>query len=168
MRIVELAAAEIDWEALIDGEPQPWGGVAESLRWRAKTHNLGLLDAGGTLLGTGGVVVAEVRAGDARFEVAGLGGLFITRRARGRGLARALIERLLALAGELGPERALLFCLPSRVGLYRRYGFEELEGPVRAAQPGGAIVMPLRTMWRPLAPGIRWPAGEVELLGEPL
>jgi GNAT superfamily N-acetyltransferase len=167
VRIVELELGEAEWERLIDGESQPWGGAAEDLRWAPKTHTIGLLDDG-QLLGTGGVVLAQVRAGEARFPVAGVGGIFVTRRARGRGLARPLIERLLDIAAGLGPERALLFCLPERVGLYERYGFVTLEGPVRAMQPGGPLTMPMCTMWRALAPGIAWPPGEVELLGEPV
>jgi hypothetical protein len=92
----------------------------------------------------------------------------VTRRARGRGHTRPVMERLLQLAGRLGPERAMLLCLPSRVALYERFGFAELHGPIRATQPGGPVTVPMRGMWRALSPGIHWPPGEIELLGEPL
>jgi hypothetical protein len=54
------------------------------------------------------------------------------------------------------------------MGLYERFGFAQLEGPVRADQPGGPVTVPMRAMWRALAPAVRWPRGPVELLGDPL
>jgi len=168
MRIVDSELGPADWTRLIDGEAQPWGGVGEHLRWRPKTHTVALLDDDDALLGTGGVVLATVRAGQSAFEVVGIGGIFVTRRARGQGLASSIIERLLQIAGGLGPDLAMLFCLPSRMPLYARFGFAEIAPPVRAMQPDGPITVPMRAMWRALAPGARWPDGEVELLGEPL
>jgi len=61
----------------------------------------------------------------------------------------------------------MLFCLPANVALYAKFGFEPIEEPVWAAQPDGSVEMPLPAMWKPLAPAARWPAGRVELLGEP-
>jgi GNAT superfamily N-acetyltransferase len=168
VRLIELEQiGESGWERLIDGEPQPWGDVDEGLRWQPKTHTVGLLDDAGALIGTGGTLVTEVRAGQERFEVVGIGGIFITRNARGRGLGSLVIERLLQIAGELGPERAMLFCLPSRVALYSRFGFSELAGSVRATQATGPVTVPMRAMWRALVPGTGWPAGEVVVLGDP-
>jgi hypothetical protein len=46
------------------------------------------------------------------FQVAGLGGLIVTRSARGRGLTRLLAGRLLKVAGEFGSHRAML--IPGR------------------------------------------------------
>jgi ribosomal protein S18 acetylase RimI-like enzyme len=87
--------------------------------------------------------------------------------ARGRGFARVLIERLLQIARKLDAERAMLFCLPANIGLYTKFGFRLIEEPVKAAQPGGQIEMPLRAMWKPLTPAAKWPGGKIELSEEP-
>jgi predicted N-acetyltransferase YhbS len=168
MRLVELErVTDSDWQQVIAGEAEPWGSAGEGLQWREKSHNLGLRDDAGSLVALAGLLLAEVRVADATLQVAGVGGVIVTRSARGRGLARMLIERLLQLAPGLGAERAMLFCLPANVALYAKFGFELIEEPVWAAQPGGPVEMPLPAMWKPLAPEAEWPAGKVELLGEP-
>lgn len=168
MRLVELETiTDGDWRQVIDGEPQPWGGVGETLRWREKTHNIGLRDEDGNLVALAGLVLADVTVGDATIEVAGIGGVIVTRAARGRGLARLLIERLLQTARRLGVQRAMLFCLPANVGLYAKFGFQLIEQPVFAQQPGGPVEVPMRAMWKPLTSAAGWPQGRVELPDEP-
>jgi GNAT superfamily N-acetyltransferase len=169
MQLVELdSLAEPYWEELVAGEHQPWGSVGEELAWRDKSRNIGVRDDDGRLLAAGGVVVAEVQVGQGPpFEVAGLGGLIVTRSARGRGLARLLARHLLVVAGEFGTQRAMLFCRPQLMALYGTLGFTPIEAPVWADQPGGRIEMPLPAMWKTLGGDARWPVGRVELLGEP-
>jgi predicted N-acetyltransferase YhbS len=169
MHVVELdRLAEPYWEELIAGEHEPWGSVGEGLTWRDKTRNIGVRDERGRLLAAGGAVLAEVRVGqESRFQVAGLGGLIVTRSARGRGLARLLARHLLVIAGEFGTQRAMLFCRPQLMALYRTFGFAPIEAPVWADQPGGRVEMPLPAMWKMLSGDVGWPAGRVELLGEP-
>jgi predicted GNAT family N-acyltransferase len=169
MRVVELdRLAEPYWEELVAGEHDPWGSVGEELAWRDKTRNIGVRDDSGRLLAAGGAVLAEVRVEqESPFQVVGLGGLIVTRSARGRGLARLLARHLLVIAGEFGVERAMLFCQPRLMALYRTFGFDEIDAPVWADQPGGRIEMPLPAMWKPLGGDAGWPAGRVELLGEP-
>jgi GNAT superfamily N-acetyltransferase len=168
VRLIELdRVADGDWQQVIAGEPQPFGAIGEGLRWREKSHNLGLFDDTDSLVALAGLVRAKVRVADARIQVAGIGGVIVTRAARGHGFARVLIERLLQIAHELGPERAMLFCLPANVGLYAKFGFQPIEEPVWAPQPEGLVEIPLCAMWRPLARAAGWPEGEVELLDEP-
>ncbi len=169
MQLVELdALAEPYWEELIAGEHEPFGGIGEQLVWRDKTWNLGVREDDGRLLAAGGVVLAEVRVRqEPPFQVVGLGGVIVTRSARGRGLARLLLLRLLELAGEIGPRRAMLFCMPRLVPLYRKFGFSPIESPVWADQPGGRIEIPMSAMWKALGGDASWPTGRVELLGEP-
>jgi GNAT superfamily N-acetyltransferase len=168
VRLVELdRVTEADWQEVIAGERDPFGLVGDDLRWREKSRNLALRDDDGRLVGLAGLVLADLRAGDTPLQVAGVGGVIVTRCARGRGLARVVIERLLAIAPELGAERAMLFCLPANVGLYEKFGFRPIEVPVTARQPTGTIVMPMPAMWRPLSPAATWPSGAVELDGEP-
>jgi predicted GNAT family N-acyltransferase len=169
MQVVALdRLAEPYWEELVAGEQEPWGSVGEELSWRDKTRNIGLRDESGRLLAAGGAVLAEVRVGqEPPFQVVGLGGLIVTRSARGRGLARLLARQLLVVAGEFGTERAMLFCQSKLMPLYGAFGFVPIEAPVWADQPGGRIEMPLPAMWKMLGGDAGWPAGRVELLGEP-
>jgi len=166
VRLERLTSA--DWDGLIAGEREPWGNIGHTLSWRNKTDSVGVRDGEGRLLGSAGLVLAEVRAGQAPpFEVAGLGGVIVTRAARGRGLARMLVGATIELAGELGVDRSMLFCLPRLMPFYEEFGFREVVAPVRADQPGGRVEMPLRAMWKPLHGDPRWPDGPVELTGEP-
>jgi len=168
-RLVELdAVAEPYWAELVAGEHEPFGSVGEDLAWRDKDRNIGLREPDGRLVAAAGAVLADVEVATAEsFPVVGLGGLIVTRAARGRGLMRLLVDPLLALAREMGPDRAMLFCRPDLVDLYRRLEFAEITGAVWADQPEGRIEMPLRAMWRPLRDGVRWPPGRVDLRGLP-
>jgi predicted N-acetyltransferase YhbS len=169
MRLVELdRLSEPYWEELVAGEHEPFGGIGENLVWRDKTRNIGVREDDGRLVAAAGMVLAEVRIGqELPFEVAGLGGLIVTHSARGRGLARMLCQSLIELADELEVRRAMLFCLPKLMPLYREVGFVAINAPVWADQPGGRIEMPMSAMWKALDRQADWPAGRVELLGEP-
>ncbi len=169
MQLVDLhAAAEPYWEELIAGEQEPFGAVGAQLRWRDKTHNIGIREDDGRLVAAGGVVLADVQVAEGPvFQVAGLGGVIVTRSARGRGLANVLVQRLVDVCGELGVERAMLFCRAQLVPLYAKFGFLAIEAPVRAEQPTGPIEMPMPAMLRALSAEASWPAGAVRLLGEP-
>lgn len=168
VRLVELdRITDGDLQQVVAGEAEPWGGVGEALRWREKSHNIGLFDDVGNLVALGGLVLAEVLVADVPLQVAGVGGVIVTHSARGRGFARVLIERLLQIAPEHGAERAMLFCSPANVGLYARFGFQLIEEPVWVAQPEGLIEMPLCAMWKPLTPAANWPGGKIKLLEEP-
>jgi Acetyltransferase (GNAT) domain len=160
---------EQEWDELIAGESEPWGGgIAERLRWRDKTRNVGIRARDGRLLAVAGTVRCGVQvAPGARFDVLGVGGVFVSRDARGRGLVARLLEGLLPTPHETGPERAMLFCRPQLAGMYRKFDFREIADPVWAQQPAGAVCMPLNAMWRPLRAGVAWPAGRVDVLGLP-
>jgi predicted N-acetyltransferase YhbS len=169
MRLVELdRLSEPYWEELVAGEEEPFGGIGEELLWRDKTRNIGFRDEDGRLVAAGGVVLAEVGIGGASpFQVAGLGGLLVTRSQRGRGLARLLVGHLLEVASELEVQRAMLFCLPELMTLYAKFGFVGIEDPVWADQPEGRIEVPMAAMWSPLSREATWPPGRVQLLGGP-
>ncbi len=88
VQIVDLdRVSEPYWQELIAGEAEPFGGVGEQLAWRDKTHNIGMRDDAGRLVAAAGAVLAEVTvATRPPFHVAGLGGLIVTRSARGQGI----------------------------------------------------------------------------------
>ena len=169
MRLVELdRRSEPYWDELIAGEHEPFGSVGEQLVWRDKTRNIGVREDDGRLVAAAGTVLADVKVGqEPSFQVAGLGGLIVTHRARGRGLARLLAVRLLEIAGELQAERAMLFCRPELTSLYARFGFVTIEAPVWVDQPEGRVEMPMPAMWSALGGNAGWPPGRVDLLGEP-
>jgi GNAT superfamily N-acetyltransferase len=169
MPLVELdRISEPYWEELVAGEHEPFGAIGENLIWRDKTRNIGVRDDDGRLVAAAGLVLVEVKVGQGPpFQVAGLGGLLVTHSARGRGLARLLFQRLLELAGELEAQRAMLFCLPTLMPLYGKFGFLQIHAPVWADQPEGRIEVPMPAMWKALSRDAGWPAGRVELMGEP-
>jgi GNAT superfamily N-acetyltransferase len=168
---VELASvSEADWQELIAGEVEPWGGIGEKLSWAEKERYVAMRGAGKKVLALAGAVVADVEVeGNGRFQVLGIGGVFVTASERGRGLARAVARELLERARRDArcPERAMLFCRPQLAGLYRKLEFREIGAPVWAEQPRGRIEMPLRALWRPLDGGVKWPPGRVDVRGLP-
>jgi len=84
------------------------------------------------------------------------------------GRLRPVLEAALERAATLGPDRAMLFCAERRVAMYARFGFHRLADPVTIDRPGGGTwPFPDVTMWRPLRPGVEWPAGPVRLHGLP-
>jgi len=169
VELVELGAlTEQDWAGLEDGEHEPFGPVGARLAWRPKDRHVGLRAPDGRLVAVAGAMVAAIEVEGAQgFEVVGVGSVIVTRSLRGRGLLSRLFEPLLALAEGLGPERAMLFCRPELVELYRRRGFIEIDAPVWVDQPGGRIEMPLAAMWRALRDGAEWPPGRVDVRGLP-
>ncbi len=111
--------------------------------------------------------------GTGAFGVLGIGGVFVTPSARGRGLVSPLLERLLVpdrvlvAPAERAVDRAMLFCRPPLMALYGKSAFVEVSATVTASQPEGRIEMPLRAMWRPLRDHASWPAGPVAVRGLP-
>ncbi|HEV2981324.1 MAG TPA: GNAT family N-acetyltransferase [Solirubrobacteraceae bacterium] len=170
MTLVALErVTEQQWDELIDGEHEPWGGgVAERFSWREKTHNVGIRAPDGRLLAVAGSVLADIRVAGHQFAALGIGALFVARDARGRGFVASLLDGLLAQAdGEDAPGRAMLFCRAQLVGMYGKFGFREIADPVFAQQPAGPVRMPISAMWRPLRAGTSWPTGRVDVLGLP-
>jgi predicted N-acetyltransferase YhbS len=140
------------FETLIDGEEDPFEIGDDQTRWRAKEFH--------TVLGTDvhvGLTLADVEVGEQRFQVVGVGGVIVTRSRRGQGLLRPVFEA--ALARDLGPDRAMLFCLAKNAPIYERFGFSAIDAPVVA----GGQDMSGEAMWKPLRPGVTWPSGPVNL-----
>jgi GNAT superfamily N-acetyltransferase len=150
------------------GEADPFGLSDSEVEWMPKTHHTLLRrERDGALIGTVGLVFVDVEAGGGEaFTVAGVGGVMVTRAERGQGRLRPLLEAALERAAEHA-ERAMLFCAERNVGLYERFGFAVIEGPVTVQQSDGPRVMPVPAMWRPLRAGVTWPAGDVRLPGLP-
>ncbi|WP_033218844.1 GNAT family N-acetyltransferase [Kitasatospora phosalacinea] len=162
-------AVELDdwggWPALQElGESEdPFEVAAVGGIWRPKDRHFGVL-LDGRVVAHSGSVVAPVEVGGRRFEVAGIGGVLVSPRRRGHGLARAVVTAALDAARADGLELAMLFCLPDRAPLYARLGWTALPGPVTAEQPTGPEAVRLGAMWTGLVPGAVWPeGGEVRL-----
>jgi predicted GNAT family N-acyltransferase len=158
---------QAQYEEIEAGEDDPFGMDDKDIEWVGKTHQTLLRGEDGTLIGKAGLVVVDVEAGRESFQVAGVGGVIVTRSERGKRRLRPLLEAALERAASLGPERAMLFCAERNVGLYERFGFSVIEAPVIAQQPSGPLVMPMPAMWRPLQEGVTWPVGLVSLAGPP-
>lgn len=168
MDLVEFGCMTPELRAELEGDEQdPFEISGVTLQFRRKERHVGLQDGAAGLVASTGMVVVQVEVAGKRFSAVGLGGVIVRREYRGRGLAREIVEAALARAAALGPAVAMLFCLPDRVGLYRRLGFTEITDDVLVEQPAGSEIMPLRTMWRPLRPGASWPPGRPVLHGLP-
>jgi predicted N-acetyltransferase YhbS len=153
-----------DWDALVGDEADPFGMDDSQTAWRAKTHHTVRYD-GARPIAHVGLLVAPVQVAEETFDVVGVGGVIVAQTHRGQGLLRPLLEA--ALARDLGPERALLWCSTANAAIYARFGFEHVEAAVTVEQPAGPYVMPMPTMWKPLRPGVTWPAGDVRVPGLP-
>jgi GNAT superfamily N-acetyltransferase len=168
VQVVEFGRLTPERRAELEGdESDPFEVSGVPLQFRPKERHVALQDEHGHLVASTGMLVAEVEVADERFPVVGIGGVIVNARHRGRGLARRVVEVALERARELDPSRpadfALLFCLPDRVGLYRRLDFIEIEDEVQVRQPDRYARMPLRAMWRGLREGAGWPEGPVVL-----
>jgi len=140
------------WETAYDGEEDPFEVGDDPTEWRRKEFH--------TVIGTDvhvGLTLADVEIGEERFQVVGVGGVFVTRSRRGQGLLRPVFEA--ALARDLGPERAMLFALAKNQPIYERFGFHRITAPVHAA----GWDMTGQAMWKPLRAGVAWPDGPVSL-----
>ncbi len=150
------------WDALIDGEPDPFGMGDDTKEWRRKEHFSVLYDGERPIAATG-LLVAETDHGD----VVGVGGVIVTRDYRDQGHLRPVFDAALERAATLGPDFAMLFCAEWNVGLYAHLGFIEIEAPVTVDQADGPKVMDDHAMWRPLREGATWPEGPVRVRGLP-
>ncbi|MFF0559734.1 GNAT family N-acetyltransferase [Streptomyces sp. NPDC004266] len=165
VRLAEYTRAE-QIEILGDG-PDPFGVADAGLTWLPKEDHFGIR-RNGRLVAHAGLLRLPLSIDGVETPVVGLGGVAVAPDLRGHGLARAVVSAALDHARTLGPRRGLLFCRPPLVPLYERLGWRALERDVRVEQPGGTVIMPLRTMWTPLRDGVTWPPGEVRLLSFPM
>jgi predicted GNAT family N-acyltransferase len=148
MRIEQIGALGHErWEALVDGEEDPFGAADDPTEWCGKDFHTVLFD-GDRPVASVGLVVAQTDA----FDVVGVGGVIVTRSRRGEGLLRRTLEAALERAATLGPDVAMLFCLDHVVGLYERMGFVDFPGPVTVDQPDGPTQIAYHTMLRGAAP----------------
>jgi predicted N-acetyltransferase YhbS len=167
MEVVEFGElTEAERADLQGDEVDPFDAAGVTLRYRAKERHVALRD-GRQLVASAGLTTATVAVADQRFEVVGLGGVFVRAERRGEGLARRVVEEALVRAQAIGPAFAILFCWPDRAGLYERLGFREVVSPVRVQQPAGFEPAAQLMMWRSLEPGATWPPGEVTLFELP-
>lgn len=168
MEIVEFGHMTADQRDELQGdEDDPFGAAGITLEFQRKERHVALSDERGRLVASAGMVVVEVEVASERFPVVGLGGVIVNADYRGRGLARTVVNAAITTAGTLGPRFMLLFCHPDRTGLYDRLGWGEVRPPVRVQQPDGFAEMPMRTMWRALTDGARWPSGDLTVRGLP-
>jgi len=152
---------------LVGDEEDPWGAASLGLDWRPKDRHVGVCDDDGKLVAAAGLVLAQVRFGEEQpIAVVGIGGVIVAAPHRGRGLGRQVISAVLRRAEDMGPNVAMLFCLPALVELYRRHGFAEVQGPVLVDQPSGVLEMG-GAMWRPLKDDATFAPGTVRLHGLP-
>jgi predicted N-acetyltransferase YhbS len=156
-----------DLHDIVGDDSDPSNVASLDLTWRPKEQHFGVRD-GNRLVAHAGWVAVPVSVGDTTFQAAGLGGVVVAQKLRGRGLARLVVNAAMAQAQELGLRFGLLFCRRERMPVYHRLGWAPLACEVRVEQPDGTITMPLPAMWKPLRDAVRWPSGPVRLLSLPM
>ena len=153
-------------QTLPDAERQALFGWGEDLfsvnalglQWRSKDRHFVLYEDG-LPLASASVLRHEVR----NIVVGGLGGVIARPEARGRGLARQVVDRATAfMRDDLGASFGLLFCLPRLVPFYESQDWRLVEPGVLIDQPGGKIPSPVPVMILPLGDE-PWPAERVDL-----
>ncbi|MGW5128660.1 GNAT family N-acetyltransferase [Streptomyces sp. NPDC004069] len=145
----------------------PFGVAYAGLTWLPKEHHFGVR-LGGRLVAHAGLLRLPLSIGGDSTEAVGVGGVAVAPDVRGHGLARRVIAAALDHARTLGPRHGLLFCRQPLVPFYERLGWRALDQDVHVEQPGGTVLMPLRTMVTPLHDGAAWPTGPVRLLSFPM
>ena len=169
MEPIEFGLLTDELRAELEGdERDPWDAArVPPMDWRPKEQHVGLRDERGRLVANAGLLVAEVEVAGERVPVVGIGGVIVNLSHRGEGLSLLVVEAALAKAATLGPDLALLFCHEDRMGLYRRFGFDEVRSQVLVEGPAGQREMPMHTMWRALRAGTTWPPGPVVVHSPP-
>ncbi|MFD9791507.1 GNAT family N-acetyltransferase [Streptomyces sp. NPDC059070] len=157
-----------DQEEILGTSDDPFGVASAGLTWLPKEEHFGIRHDG-RLVAHAGLRLLSVAVGDTRTEVVGVGGVAVSPRVQGQGLARLVVTAALEHARAMGPHHALLFCRPPLVPLYQRLGWQPLDNDVTVEQPKDRLVtMPLRTMVTPLSDDARWPSGPVRLYSLPM
>ncbi|ARF80834.1 GNAT family N-acetyltransferase [Kitasatospora aureofaciens] len=155
-------------EILGPGE-DPYGVAYTGLTFRPKEIHFGIRAAGGRLIAHTGLLPVPLTVGGTDLEAVGVGGVCVAAERRGEGLAHAVVGAAVDHGRALGFRYALLFCRPPLAVFYRGLGFREVAEEVTVEQPEGRLaVMPLSTMWRPLAADAGWPEGPVRLRSLPM
>ena len=121
------------WEALEDGEEDPFGVAGSTTEWGSKDRFTILYDGERPIAATGLVIVSTDHG-----DVVGVGAVIVTHSRRGEGHLRPVLDAALERAATLGPDTAMLFCAESNVARYARFGFVEIAAPVVVDQPGGS------------------------------
>ncbi|MEV7355380.1 GNAT family N-acetyltransferase [Kitasatospora sp. NPDC091276] len=167
VRLPQYTRADHD-EILGPGD-DPYGVAYTGLTWLPKDIHFGIRAADGRLVAHTGLVPLPLTVGGTDLAAIGVGGVAVAPDRRGAGLARAVVRAALGHARTLGHRHALLFCRPPLATFYRGLGFREVAEEVTVEQPEGRLaVMPLRSMWAPLAEGAGWPEGPVRLRSLPM
>jgi GNAT superfamily N-acetyltransferase len=168
VELVEFGPLTAELRAELEGdEPDPFDAERIPLKFTDKERHVALRSRDGRLVASTGMLVVVADVAGERIPVVGFGGVIVSAPYRGQGFGRGVVQAALARAQTMGPAFALLFCHPSRAGLYRGLGFARVTSPVSVAQPTGTAQMPLHTMSHPLAPGATWPPGPVALRSLP-
>jgi GNAT superfamily N-acetyltransferase len=168
MELVDLPDFGPDeYDEIVDGEEDPFGTEHLGIEWCPKDCHVGLEDDGRLVAHAGWLTTDARMANGELIEVLGLGGVMLHRRYRGSGVGRLVVTGAMDRMRRQSAVIAMLFCRPERLRFYGDLGWFPITEPVTVGQPGGSIVMPLRTCWLPLTQGTILPVGAIEFPGLP-
>ena len=153
------------------GEYGPWDPEAPYGYSPAAVHIMAF--QGEELIGHLGFQPRSIKVGGQRVTVAGVGGVLIVERARGRGLGQLIMDHArAAMLKEPGVEYGYLGCRPAVVPFYESTGWQRihaLERHLSRLDPTTVIESAASPIFIcPIRRGVdEWPQGEIDLRGTP-
>jgi len=138
------------------------------IAWASPEWGILVWDDAGALVGYVGIVVRDVALDGRVVRVGGIGGVKTHPAARGRGYARAALQRAATfMADDLGAAFGVLVCREALLPFYGGLGWQPFAGTLLVGQPGGTVPF---TFNRPMVLPVREPApqgGTLDLCGLP-
>jgi predicted GNAT family N-acyltransferase len=111
------------------------------------------------------IVERDANVGQETARLAGIGGVLILPEWRGRGLAKAGLQKAQAfICEELDVDFGLLMCDQEIVPFYSKLGWVEVEGELIYDQPEGKVIFDDRAMIFNCS-DMSWPQGVIDLCG---
>lgn len=169
VRIVENELMDAEtWEKVSEVSRLAFaGGDDGGLVWNERDDFRALVTAEGRLVSTIGIVRRVGKVGDQPVLLGGIGGVATHPEFRKNGYAGLAM----GTAGEFMRETmqvdfGLLLCGPHMERYYGKFGWQTVNTPCWAEQPGGKIVLDAVIMVLPCQQKA-WPPGEIDLCGLP-
>jgi aminoglycoside 2'-N-acetyltransferase I len=144
-----------------------WPG--RSIEWAARQWSVIVWDdLKSQAIAHAGIVIRQARWNDRDVKVGGIGGVMTHPDFRGRGYARAAVNRGTEFFREQGEiDFGLLVCKPSLIPLYERFGWRVFPGDLLVEHHGKTVKFTFNV---PMTCPLRLPevlGGAIDLLGPP-
>lgn len=140
---------------------------SKSRNWHSAPEYILVARQGQAVIGHVAIVRRKIACGRTKIAIAGIQSLAVHPRARGAGLAQALMTESMAEAWRRKIEFGLLFCVPELERFYAALGWRRIDGPFSMRDEAGARAeIPRKNIGMILLLSNRpFPSGAVDLQG---